>query len=113
MDSQIEKLLTDSVRRILEHADLNITNIQKVLLFAAEDSGLDSKLHEYENVAKNVIHKFFCKNAQVTPWLNMPIALKQKMQKYHRKLRHRFVVFAWMLFSSTVEIDQLQNLYAG
>ncbi|BBN18108.1 hypothetical protein MPTK1_7g19580 [Marchantia polymorpha subsp. ruderalis] len=51
------------IRRILNHADLNM-NKRKVLLLAAEDSGLDSNLPGYENVVKNVIHDFFHMNAQ-------------------------------------------------
>ncbi|BBN05786.1 hypothetical protein Mp_3g15920 [Marchantia polymorpha subsp. ruderalis] len=63
---------------IYKHADLNIINRQKVLLLAANDSGLDLNIPGYENVVKNVIQDFFHKNAQVPPWLDMLTTLKQK-----------------------------------
>ncbi|BBN20458.1 hypothetical protein MPTK1_Vg00140 [Marchantia polymorpha subsp. ruderalis] len=104
MDSQSEQLLRDSVWRILEHADLNIMN---------NKNGLDSNLPGYENVVKNVIHNFFCKNAQVTPWLDMPITLKQEDAGTSQEAEISTCIYAWMLLWSTVEIDQLQNSYAG
>lgn len=67
-----------SVWRILNHADLNIMNKQIFLLLATEDSGADLNLHGYENVVKNVIDDFFCKNSQLTPWSDMPTCVKKE-----------------------------------
>ncbi|BBN20536.1 hypothetical protein Mp_Vg00500 [Marchantia polymorpha subsp. ruderalis] len=67
MDTRSEMLLKDCIRRVLEHADLNIMNKQKVLLLASEDRSLDSNLLGYENV-----------NGQVPPWSNMPTCVKRK-----------------------------------
>lgn len=88
MDTRSEKLLKDCVQRILEHADLNTMNGRKVLLLASEYSGLDSNLPGYENVVKNVIDNFFCKNEQVTPWSNMPTCVTRKDAEHHWKLIH-------------------------
>nr|AGB51289.1 hypothetical protein [Marchantia polymorpha] len=78
MDIRSEKLLKDTVRRILEHADLNIMNRRKVLLLAAEDSGLHSNLPGYENVVMTVIDDFFRKNGQVPPWSDMPTCVTKE-----------------------------------
>lgn len=49
MDSYIEKLFAESVKSVL---DLGIMNEQKVLLLAAEESGLDFSTPGYYVVKK-------------------------------------------------------------
>ncbi|BBN09314.1 hypothetical protein Mp_zg01190 [Marchantia polymorpha subsp. ruderalis] len=88
MDIRSEKLLKDTVRRILEHADLNIMNRRKVCSWCLKSL----------NVVMTVIDDFFRKNGQVPPWSHMPTCVTKEDAEHHKKLRHRLVVFAWTLY---------------
>ncbi|KAL2635166.1 hypothetical protein R1flu_006645 [Riccia fluitans] len=59
MDKESEERLETSVRRILEHADLNLMTESKVRKLAAEDTGLDLKVHANRKVVTRIIEEFF------------------------------------------------------
>ncbi|BBN05807.1 activated RNA polymerase II transcriptional coactivator p15 [Marchantia polymorpha subsp. ruderalis] len=64
MDNPSEKLLEESVKRILEHADMNLLTESKVRKLAAEDTGLDLNIPANRKVVKRVIEDFFRQNAE-------------------------------------------------
>ncbi|KAL3692618.1 hypothetical protein R1sor_006269 [Riccia sorocarpa] len=64
MDRESEELLAASVRRILEHADLNLMTESKVRKLAAEDTGLDLKIPANRRVVKRIIEDFFTEKAE-------------------------------------------------
>ncbi|KAG6553097.1 hypothetical protein Mapa_005435 [Marchantia paleacea] len=64
MDNRSEKLLAESVKGILEHADMNLMTESKVRKLAAEDTGLDLNIPANRKVVKRIIEDFFSKNAE-------------------------------------------------